>query len=77
LPAAAIAPAGRQVGITPGAMSGSIAGAAMARGGPAFTEATHTVWRIVAGLGLVIFALGWITTSRPALGSARCAGHQP
>jgi hypothetical protein len=29
----------------------------MARGGPAFTEATHTVWWIVAGLGLVIFAL--------------------
>jgi hypothetical protein len=30
----------------------------MARGGPAITEATHTVWWIVAGLGLVIFALG-------------------
>jgi hypothetical protein len=45
-------------------MSGSVIGAAMARGGPAFTEATHTVWWIVVGLGLVIFALGLITTSR-------------
>jgi hypothetical protein len=82
--AAAIASASRQFGITLGvAMSGSIVGAATARGGPAFTEATHTVWWIVAGLGLVIVALGWITTTRRALaGAQRTAalfdgGHQP
>jgi EmrB/QacA subfamily drug resistance transporter len=82
--AAAIASASRQFGITLGvAMSGSIVGAATARGGPVFTEATHTVWWIVAGLGLVIVALGWITTSRRALaGAQRTAalfdgGHQP
>ena len=45
-------------------MSGSAAGAAMARGGPAITEATHTVWWIVVGLGLVIFALGLIGFKR-------------
>ena len=56
--AAPVAYTSRQAGTTLGvAVSGSVAGAAMARGGPAFTEATHTVWWIVAGLGLVIFAL--------------------
>jgi MFS family permease len=56
--AASVASTSRQAGTALGvAVSGSAAGAAMARGGPAFTEATHTVWWIVAGLGLVIFAL--------------------
>ena len=72
--AAAVASASRQFGITLGvAMAGSVVGVAMARGGAAFTEATHTVWWIVVGLGLVIFALGLITTSRWALGSAQRA----
>jgi EmrB/QacA subfamily drug resistance transporter len=72
--AASVASTSRQAGITLGvAISGSVVGAAMARGGPAFTEATHTVWWIVAGLGLMIFALGLITTSRWALGSAQRA----
>jgi LPXTG-motif cell wall-anchored protein len=47
--------------ITTSAVSGM---AAMARGGPAFTGATHTVWWIVAGLGVVIFALGLIGFKR-------------
>jgi hypothetical protein len=34
-----------------------IPGTTAARGGPAFTEAIHTVWWIVVGLGLVIFPL--------------------
>jgi EmrB/QacA subfamily drug resistance transporter len=72
--AASIASASRQIGITLGvAGSGSVVGMSIARGGTAFTEATHTVWWIVAGLGLVIFALGLITTSRRALDSARRA----
>ena len=70
--AASLASAGRQTGTTPGAaISGTIAGSALARGGMAFTRAEHGVWRIVVGLGLVIFILGLITTSRWALGSAR------
>jgi EmrB/QacA subfamily drug resistance transporter len=70
--AASLASAGRQTGTTLGvAISGTIVGSALARGGPAFTEATHTVWWIVVGLGLVIFALGLITTSRGALASAQ------
>jgi hypothetical protein len=63
--AASVACTSRQAGTTLGvAVSGSAAGAAMARGGPAITEATHTVWWIVAGLGLVIFALGLIGFKR-------------
>ena len=63
--AASVACTSRQAGTTLGvAVSGSAAGAAMARGGPAITEAIHTVWWIVAGLGLVIFALGLIGFKR-------------
>jgi EmrB/QacA subfamily drug resistance transporter len=72
--AASLASAGRQTGTTLGvAISGTIVGSALARGGMAFTSAEHGVWWIVAGLGLVIFALGLITTSRWALGSAQRA----
>ena len=45
----------------------------LARGGSAFTEATHTVWWIIVCLGLVIFALGLISTGRWALASAQLA----
>jgi hypothetical protein len=61
--AASVACTSRQAGTTLG-VAGSAAGAAMARGGPAITEAIHTVWWIVAGLGLVIFALGLIGFKR-------------
>jgi EmrB/QacA subfamily drug resistance transporter len=72
--AASLASAGRQTGTTLGvAISGTIVGSALARGGMAFTSAEHGVWWIVAGLGLVIFALGLISTSRWALGSAQRA----
>ncbi len=72
--AASLASAGRQTGTTLGvAISGTIVGSALARGGVAFTSAEHGVWWTVAGLGLVIFALGLISTSRWALGSAQRA----
>jgi EmrB/QacA subfamily drug resistance transporter len=72
--AASLASAGRQTGTTLGvAISGTIVGSTLARGGMAFTSAEHGVWWIVAGLGLVIFALGLISTSRWALGSAQRA----
>jgi EmrB/QacA subfamily drug resistance transporter len=72
--AASLASAGRQTGTTLGvAISGTIVGSALARGGVAFTSAEHGVWWTVAGLGLVIFALGLISTSRWALRSAQRA----
>jgi EmrB/QacA subfamily drug resistance transporter len=72
--AASLASAGRQTGTTLGvAISGTIVGSSLARGGMPFTSAEHGVWWIVVGLGLVIFALGLITTSRWALGSAQRA----
>jgi EmrB/QacA subfamily drug resistance transporter len=72
--AASLASVGRQTGTSLGvAISGTIVGSALARGGMAFTSAEHGVWWIVVGLGLVIFALGLITTSRWALGSAQRA----
>jgi len=72
--ATSLASAGRQTGTTLGvAIAGTIVESALARGGMAFTNAEHGVWWIVVGLGLVIFALGLITTSRGALGSAERA----
>jgi EmrB/QacA subfamily drug resistance transporter len=72
--AASVASTSRGVGITLGvAISGSVVGTSMALGGSAFTQATHTVWWIVAGLGLVIFALGLVITTSRALTSAQRA----
>jgi EmrB/QacA subfamily drug resistance transporter len=69
--AASLASAGRQTGTTLGvAISGTIAGSALARGGMAFTGAEHGVWWMVAGLGLGIGVLGLLSTGRRALDSA-------
>ena len=69
--AASLASAGRQTGTTLGvAVSGAIAGPALARGGTAFTSAAHTVWWLVAGLGAGIAALGLVSTGRGALATA-------
>jgi EmrB/QacA subfamily drug resistance transporter len=69
--AASVASTSRQTGMTLGvAISGSIVGSALARGGATFTEATHTVWAVSIGLGLLILALGFLTTNNAALASA-------
>ena len=50
--AASLASAGRQTGTALGvAISGTIVGSALARGGTAFTSAEHGVWWLVLGLG--------------------------
>src|SRR5262249_39111446 len=57
--AASLASAGRQTGTALGvAISGTIVGPALARGGTAFTGAAHGVWWMVLGLGLGIVVLG-------------------
>jgi EmrB/QacA subfamily drug resistance transporter len=69
--AASVASTSRQTGTTLGvAVSGSLVGATLARGGLPFTEATHTVWWMVFGVGVFVAALGLLTTGRWALGTA-------
>jgi len=69
--AASLASAGRHTGTTLGvAISGTIAGSALARGGTAFTSAEHGVWWLVPGLGAGIGVLGLLSTGRWALDTA-------
>ena len=69
--AASLASTGRQAGTTLGvAISGTIVGSALARGGTAFTSAERGVWWTVAGLGAGLMALGVLSTGRWALGTA-------
>jgi hypothetical protein len=63
--AASLASAGRQTGTTLGvAISGTIVGSAVARGGTAFTSAAHGVWWLVLGLGVGVLVLGLVSTGR-------------
>ena len=74
--AASLASAGRQTGTTLGvAISGTIVGSALARGGTAFTSAAHGVWWLVLGLGVGILVLGLLSTGRWALAPPR--GRRP
>jgi hypothetical protein len=69
--AASLASVGRQAGTALGvAISGTITGSALARGGATFTSAAHGVWWMVLGLGLGILVLGLVSTGRWALGTA-------
>src|SRR5215472_764254 len=66
--ATSLASAGRQTGTTLGvAISGTIVGSALARGGTAFTGAERSVWWLVLGLGTGIVVLGLLSTGRWAL----------
>ncbi len=72
--AGSLASSGRQTGTTLGvAISGTIVGSALPRGGAAFTRAEHGVWWLVAGLGAGILALGLLSTGRWALATAERA----
>jgi hypothetical protein len=69
--AASLASAGRQTGTTLGvAISGTIVGSSLARGGTAFTGAEHGVWWLVLGLGAGVGILAVLSTGRRALGTA-------
>ncbi len=69
--AASLASAGRQTGTTLGvAISGTIVGSALTRGGTAYTDAEHGVWWLVLGLGIGILVLALVSTGRWALGTA-------
>jgi EmrB/QacA subfamily drug resistance transporter len=69
--AASLASAGRQTGVTLGvAISGTIMGSALARGGTAFTSAARGVWWLVLALGIGIVVLGLLSTGRWAVATA-------
>jgi EmrB/QacA subfamily drug resistance transporter len=71
--AAAVATTSRQVGITLGvAVLGAVSGARLDDDiGPWFAHATRPGWWIVAALGLVVAALGYVTTTNWARDTAR------
>jgi hypothetical protein len=61
--AGSLASAGRQTGTTLGvAISGTIVGSSLTRGGTAFTSAEHGVWWLVLTLGTGIVVLGLLST---------------
>jgi EmrB/QacA subfamily drug resistance transporter len=72
--AAAVASTSRQVGSTLGvALVGAVAGTGASLGsslGPRFATATHPSWWILAGMGAIVLALGALTTTRWAHGTA-------
>jgi EmrB/QacA subfamily drug resistance transporter len=69
--ATSLASVGRQTGMTLGvAISGTVVGSAVARGGTAFTGAAHGVWWLVFGLGVAVVVLALVTTGRRARGTA-------
>jgi MFS family permease len=70
--AAAVASTCRQVGFTLGvAVLGALAGGALSGAlGPAFATATHPAWVIVAVIGVLMFAIAALTTTRWARATA-------
>jgi EmrB/QacA subfamily drug resistance transporter len=74
--AASLASAGRQTGTTLGvAISGTIVGSALARGGTAYTNSEHAVWWLVVGLGVGILVLAPFSTGPWAMETARRAAE--
>jgi MFS family permease len=63
--AGAVASTSRQVGVTLGvAVVGAVVGGATAGSlGPGFATATHAGWWILAALGVIVLALGYLTTT--------------
>jgi len=69
--ASGIASASRQVGVSVGvALCGSVAGAALADPTIDFARTARPLWLIFAGVGVLIFALGFYSTSPRGLRSA-------
>jgi MFS family permease len=77
--AAAVASTSRQVGNTLGvAIVGAVAASGAAAAiGPAFATASHPGWWIVTGLGFAVFAVGFVSTTRWADGTADRHGGDP
>lgn len=69
--ASAVTSTSRQVGVSIGvALCGSVAGAAMTGSGADFATAARPLWFVCIALGLVILAVGFLSTSQRAVRSA-------
>ena len=76
--AAAVASTSRSVGLTLGvAVIGAIAGGTLSGAiMPSFAGATHAGWWVIAGLGAVNLAVGWLTTTKWASRTARATAER-
>ena len=69
--ASAVTSTSRQIGVSIGvALCGSVAGLALAQTGTDFASASRPLWFVCVGLGAVVFALGFLSTSARAVRSA-------
>jgi Na+/melibiose symporter-like transporter len=69
--ASAVTSTSRQVGVSIGvALCGSVTGSALTQIGADFASAVRPLWFVCVGLGVVILALGWFSTSPRAVRSA-------
>jgi len=77
--ASAIATTSRQVGVSLGvALAGSLVGGRQSWNGAAlaaFPAATHRVWWILVGCGVLVFSLGLLSTGRRARASVERIAH--
>jgi EmrB/QacA subfamily drug resistance transporter len=70
--ASAVTSTSRQIGVSIGvALCGSVAGLAALQSGADFAAASRPLWFLCVGLGVVIFALGFLSTSQRADRSAQ------
>jgi len=70
--ASAVTSTSRQIGVSIGvALCGSVAGLALSQSGTDFAAASRPLWFVCVGLGVVIFALGFLSTSQRAARSAQ------
>jgi len=69
--ASAVTSTSRQIGVSIGvALCGSVAGAALSQPGIDFAAAARPLWFVCVGLGAVVTALGFLSTSARAIRSA-------
>jgi EmrB/QacA subfamily drug resistance transporter len=70
--ASAVTSTSRQIGVSIGvALCGSVAGLAVLQSGADFAVASRPLWIVCVGLGAVIFALGFLSTSQRGIRSAQ------
>jgi EmrB/QacA subfamily drug resistance transporter len=76
--AGAVASTSRQIGVTLGvAVVGAVVGGAAAGSlGPGFATATHAGWWILVALGVIVLALGYLTTTSWADQTARSTARR-
>ena len=78
--ASAVASTSRQIGISvgvavAGALAGEVGGAHARAAWAGFPQATHAFWWILVGIGVVVLALGWLSTGARAKASTERIAH--